>query len=206
MSTRTLTRLPLYLGYLKKRRPSKQTYISAKAIADGLGLNEVQVRKDLAAVSDGGHPRVGYDHNALIRDIDKVFSGFSEASAALVGAGNLGKALLSMEYGLNISAVFDVDEKNIGTTIGGKNVLSVDLIEEVCRQEDIRIGIIAVPGFLARYVCDRLVDGGIQAILNYSPTCLQATGDVLVQNENISVSFAVLSKLLMERCFEAQQK
>ena len=160
----------------------------------------MQVRKDLAAVSDSGHPRLGYDLEELIRDLDRAFSGFNAAGVILIGTGDLGRALMSEEFGLNIFAVFDVDERNVGRIIGGRKVLPPGKIAEVCNEKGVRLGIIAVPGTQAPLACRHLVEGGVRAILNYSSACLHTPRNVLVQNENISVSVAVLSKLLMDRC------
>ncbi len=160
----------------------------------------MQVRKDLAAVSDGGQPRVGYDFKELMRDLDRAFSGFNAAGAVLVGTGHLGRALLSEEYGLNIAAVFDVEARNVGRIVSGRKVLPLDRLAEICNESGVRLGIITVPGELAPLACRYLVEGGVRAILNYSPACLRAPRNVLIQNENITVSLAVLSKLLMDRC------
>ncbi len=161
------------------------------------------MRKDLATVSGGGQPRIGYNLLALIDDLDRTFSGFNTTSAALVGAGDLGRALLSAEYGLNIAAVFDVDDRTVGRVVGGRKVLGPNVISDICRQKGLRLGIIAVSGNDAPRVLERLVEGGVRAILNYSPVCLRAPGNVLVQNENMAVSVAVLSKLLMDHYSDA---
>lgn len=203
VSKQTLQRLPLYFNYLKTRSKEDISNISAPIIADSLNLNEVQVRKDLALVSNGGRPKTGYKINELIEDI-KSFLGYDNVNEAiLVGAGHLGKALLSYkgfdEYGLNIVAALDVDETLVGTTVNGKQILSVEKMKDLCKRLNVHIGIITVPPESAQLVCDMLIESGILAIWNFSSTHLSVPKHILVQNENIATSLAVLSKHLAEK-------
>lgn len=205
---RTLQRLPLFLKYLRSLPKDGATNISATTIADALGLNDVQVRKDLASVSSGGRPRIGYITRDLIYDIEQ-FLGYSDLrSAVLVGAGDLGRALLSYkgfaEYGLDIVAAFDVAQSVIGTDINGKPVLPDEKLRDLCVRMKIRIGIITVPASEAQAVCDMLVDSGILAVWNFAPVSLKVPGHVLVQNENMACSLAVLSKYLTKQLLESQ--
>ena len=123
-------------------------------------------------------------------------------SAVLVGAGSLGNALLSYKgfgsYGLDIVAAFDSDDDIIGKEICGKKVLPVDKLSEMCRRLNIHIGIIAVPESQAQTVCDQLVAGGVLAIWNFAPVHLSVPKNILVQNENMAASLAILSKHLKE--------
>ena len=113
ISKSVLKRLPNYLAYLKTIPDGGSPYISATALATALGMGEVQVRKDLAMVSDGGRPKVGYLREGLIDDIQQFLGYDNLNDAVLIGAGKLGRALLSytgfQEYGLNILAAFDVN-------------------------------------------------------------------------------------------------
>lgn len=115
ISKKTLARLPLYLGYLREQKGGDQPYISATTIADALGLNQVQVRKDLALISSGGKPKVGYRISELEADIERFLGYDNINSAVIVGAGHLGKALMSYvgfkQYGLEIIAAFDSDRR-----------------------------------------------------------------------------------------------
>jgi len=202
----TLHRLPLFLEYLKSLPKGGASNISATAIADALGLNDVQVRKDLASVSGGGRPKIGYITEDLIFDIEQ-FLGYGNANSAVIaGAGNLGRALLSCkgfaEYGLDIVAAFDSDPSIVGTFVNGKQVLDAEKLQDLCGRLKIRIGIITVPDFEAQAVCDMLVDGGVLAVWNFTPVHLKVPGHVLVQNENMACSLAVLSKHLTQQLFE----
>ena len=203
ISIQTLQRLPLYLQYLRALSPEKDKNISAKALGNALGFGEIQVRKDLSSVSDGGKPKLGYCTSELIRAIE-VFLGYDNVNdAVLVGAGKLGKALLSYHgfraYGLNIVAAFDSDSEVCGTDESGKQILPMSKMENLCRRMKIELGIITVPAKDAQSVCDILVKSGIKAIWNFAPTHLDVPKGVILKNENIAASLAVLSKNLAQK-------
>lgn len=203
ISKQLLQRLPLYLNYLKNYA-DKDGYISAPLIANAMRLNEVQVRKDLAAVSSsGGKPKIGFATGQLIRDIEK-FLGYDNVNEAVIaGAGRIGSALLAnpgfSEYGLKILMGFESDEKLIGTDIAGKQILHIDKLTDVCKRLKIHIGIITVPAESAQEVCDKMVAGGILAIWNFAPVHLNVPDHVVVQNQNMAASLAILSKHLREK-------
>jgi len=202
ISQQTLQRLPIYLGYLKSLMPELPVNISAGSIAQALGYGEVRVRKDLAAVSMGGRPKLGFVTAELMIDIKRYLGCDNIDSAVLVGAGKLGKALLSykgfLEYGLEIVTAFDADPKVAGKCVNGKPILPSDCLEDFCTKESIRIGIIAVPSDRAQSVCDRLIAAGVLAVWNFAPVHLKVSEPVLVQNENLAASLAILSKHLVE--------
>ena len=203
VSTQTLQRLPLYLNYLRSLPKGKSENISATAIADALRLGDVQVRKDLALVSSGGRPKVGYVTRELTSDIENFLGYHDVETAVLVGAGDLGHSLLSYDgfsgYGLEIAAAFDRDPALVGTTIAGKRGLSMEKLVDLCCRMQIHMGIIAVPGGEAQAVCDTLVSSGVLAIWNFAPVRLDVPEDVLVRNEDLAGSLAVLAKRLAER-------
>ena len=203
ISIQALQRLPLYLQYLRAFPAEKETYISAKTLANALGFGEIQVRKDLAAVSDGGKPKLGYQASELIRDIE-MFLGYDNVNdAVLVGAGRLGRALLSYQgfksYGLNIVAAFDRNSEICGQSESGKQILPLSKMENLCRRMKVEIGIITVPAQEAQSICDMLVGSGIRAIWNFAPVHLNVPKDVILKNENMAASLAVLSKSLTEK-------
>ncbi len=202
ISRQTLQRLPQYLNYLRALPPETGN-ISATALAQAMGLGDVQVRKDLAAVSDRGRPKVGYDTAGLIHDIEEFLGYDNVDSAVVVGAGNLGRALLSYEgfsdYGLDVVAAFDSDYTKQGVTEKGKRIFPISRLGELCQRMQVKIGIIAVPTAAAQKVCDTLIEAGVLAIWNFSPTHLVVPEEVLVQNENMAVSLAVLSQHLSEK-------
>ena len=203
ISRATLKRLPTYLSYLKALPSEASANISATALAAGLHMGEVQVRKDLALVSDGGRPKIGYNREHLIADIENFLGYGNSNDAVLIGAGKLGRALLGYggfaEYGLNIVAAFDANDTLIGTTNGGKPIMHLSRLGEVCQRYKIKIGIITVPAEYAQGVCDLLIENGILAIWNFAPKHLNVPDGILVQNENMAASLALLSKHLNER-------
>ena len=168
-------------------------------IARGLLLGEVMVRKDLAMVSGGGKPRVGYRRVKLIRDLERHLGQDDFTNAVLIGAGKMGRALLDYggfeEFGIKILAGFDCNE-NVILTNKNKSVLSIKLIEEFCAEHNVRIGIITVGMGSAQEVCDKLVACGIKAIWNFAPCALNVPDDVIIKQENLALSLAHLNSQL----------
>lgn len=205
ISRATLRRLPTYLAYLKALPDEGSAYISATALAAGLHMGQVQVRKDLALVSNSGRPKVGYPRRVLISDLERFLGYGSTNDAVLIGAGKLGRALLGYsgfaEYGLNIVAAFDADDAVVGTSNSGKPIMHLSRMPDVCRQNRIRIGIITVPAEQAQTVCDLLIENGIMAVWNFAPKHLNVPEGILVQNENMAASLALLSKHLSEHIY-----
>lgn len=205
VSPAVLERLPTYLSYLRSV-PADVINISSASIARALGLGEVLVRKDLAAICDIGKPKVGYCVTELICVIEG-FLGYNRTDAAIiVGAGKLGQALLDYDgfsnYGMNIIAAFDIKPEVTGITPGGKPVLALSELPAFCREHNIRIGIITVPAARAQEACDLMIDCGIRAVMNFAPIHLTARKSVLIKNENIAISLALLSKRYTEQLNE----
>ena len=192
ISKAVLRRLPGYLSFLKGLEVQ---YISATAIAAALNMGEVQVRKDLAAVSGGGRPKVGYERMGLMEDISRFLGYDNTTDAILIGAGKLGQALLGYSgfdaYGLNILAAFDA--KPTADEAEGKPILPVSDLEKFCKTHSVLMGIITVPADAAQEACDRLIACGIKAVWNFAPVHLEVPSNILVQNENMATSLAVLS-------------
>ncbi len=205
ISKAVLKRLPAYLAYLKSVPETASPNISATALAAALGMGEVQVRKDLAMVSSGGRPKVGYNRLNLIDDIEQFLGYDNTNDAVLIGAGKLGQALLDYKgfdaYGLNILAAFDVNPA-VAKTGEGKPILPMEELEAFCRKNKVLMGIITVPAAHAQGVCDALVKSGIKAIWNFANTHLEVPGNILVQYENMATSLAVLSMHLQAQIKE----
>ena len=204
ISKNSLKRLPFYMNYLKEMKLEGRTHISSTVIAKGLSLNDVQVRKDLALVSrTGGKPKNGYEIDELINDIELFLGCRNNNLSILVGVGSLGHALLGYkgfeEYGLSIVGAFDSNEKVIGTLIKGVPVMRMSEITNFCSEKKVNIAIITVPAQYAQEVCDILVEAGIKAIWNFAPTKLDVNDDIIVQNENMASSLAILSRHLNEK-------
>ena len=205
ISKSVLKRLPGYLAYLKGLSDNASPYISATALANALGMGEVQVRKDLAMVSDGGRPKIGYLRESLIDDIEQFLGYDNTTDAVLIGAGKLGQALLDYTgfdaYGLNILAAFDT-KPSLEMTEGGKPIFHISQLESFCRTHKVLMGIITVPQQHAQDVCDLLIANGIKAIWTFAPVHLEVPSNILVQHENMATSLAVLSMHLQAQIKE----
>lgn len=199
ISISTLRRLPVYLNFLKGL-PDEQVNVSATAVAAGLKFGQVQVRKDLGAVSGAGKPKVGYNRLELIATLENYLGYRDVKKAVLVGAGKLGEALMGYsgfkDYGLDIVAAFDV--KGCGKVVSGKPVYDIDVLKAFCKKENIKIGIITVPAFAAQSVADKMKDSTIKAVWNFAPVHLNLPPDMLVHDENMAASLALLTKQLEE--------
>ena len=200
-SQSTLKRLPFYLELLKQKRRQNEEYISSSQVAKELNLHDVQVRKDLATASKlGGKPKIGYEINELIRDLEDYLGCYRVNKAILVGVGSLGKALLGYkgfkDYGLEIIEAFDSYSGIIGNEIKGVKVSSMDKLASCVKENNIHIGIITVPAQYAQNVCDLLVEAGVNAIWNFAPIMLKVKEGVILQSENMASSLAVLSRHL----------
>ena len=190
----TLGRLPQYLEYLRSLPEIRRT-ISATAIARALSLGDVQVRKDLAAVSGAGKPKIGYETDKLIADIESHLGYERLTNAVLVGAGKLGRALLDYDgfedFGVKIIAGFDCNETVLKK--GAKEILPIRNIEAYCREHGVKLGIITVGQGSAQDVCDKLVECGIEAIWNFAPISLKVPSGILLKQENLALSLAYLN-------------
>ncbi len=205
ISKSVLKRLPGYLSYLKSIPEDASVYISATALANALDMGEVQVRKDLAKVSAGGRPKIGYLRESLIEDISRFLGYDNTTDAVLIGAGKLGQALCGYSgfgaYGLNILAAFD-SSPAADITEEGKPIYSMSHLQSFCRTHQVLMGIITVPADHAQMVCDQLISCGVKAIWNFAPIHLDVPQGILVQNENMATSLAVLSMHLQAQIKE----
>jgi redox-sensing transcriptional repressor len=200
VSVPTLRRLPVYHDYLKRLLQGKTTSVSCTQIAEALNLVPIQVRKDLQVIELEGKPRVGFQITELMRAIEDFLGWNNTADAFLVGAGNLGSALLGYrgfaEFGLNIVAGFDVHPDKIGSEVRGKKILSIKKMPDLVRRMKIRIGILTAPAEEAQNLAQMMVDAGIQAIWNFAPVRIQVPPHIIVQHENLASSLAVRSSKL----------
>lgn len=197
ISKSAMVRLPVYLHYLNTLESESDATISSGAIAKAVGYGEVLVRKDLATVSGSGKPKIGYVISELVTHLQEALDCLSVKNAIIVGAGRLGCALLSYEgfteYNLCIKAAFDADIAKATADINGKRILPMAAMKSFCREENISIGIIAVPEKEAQSVCDELIECGVKAIWSFAPTRLSLPDGIKIKEENMASSLAVLS-------------
>ena len=195
----SLQRLPVYLNYLKAL-PDDRQYISSGNIAEALGMGEVLVRKDLAYTAAVGRPRVGYLVKELISALEEFLCCNGSRKAVLVGAGALGRAVLSYggfkNYGIEIVAAFDSDEKKIGASVADKPVYDIAEAESEINKIGAELAVICVPAQYAQEVADRLIKCGIRAILNFAPVLIRTGSGVVVRNIDVAANLAVLSSMI----------
>lgn len=200
ISKATLGRLPHYLQLLRELSDDNVPSISATVIAKKLSLGEVQVRKDLSAVSGAGKPKVGYKTVDLIKSIEAYLGQGDMTNAVLVGAGKLGKALLEFDdfedYGVKIIAAFDCNETAIRYN-RSIEILPMNDFDSFCKKNNVKIGIITVGAGSAQDVCNRMIESGIMAIWNFAPCNLEVPDGILIKQERLALSLAYLNNKLV---------
>lgn len=201
----TVRRLPSYLHELEKMQEVGLKDVSGTVLAGKLGLEPIQVRKDLAITGITGKPRVGFEVKPLIKAINKFLGWTNTKQAILVGVGQLGSALLAYEgfehYGLKLIAAFDSNPNVIGQEKSGIEILDIKDLAGIIKRLHVNVGVVTVPGNKAQAITDALVDAGIRAIWNFAPITLSVPNSVAVQNEDLASGLAVLS-LKLDRFLE----
>jgi redox-sensing transcriptional repressor len=186
-----IERLSIYLTCLVEFREEGYEEITSQELGECVGINPAEVRRDLGKFGAFGKKGVGYNIDVLISAIERILGAEKEHKIALVGAGNLGSALVEYEglrrHGFNIVAVFDRDMRKVGKKIGGIEVQHVNELKRVIRKKKIEVGIIAVPEEAAQVVADSLVSAGVKVIVNYAPIHITVPRGVKVHNTNPAV-------------------
>jgi redox-sensing transcriptional repressor len=199
----SLRRLPQYHRYLVDLEATGIQMVSCSLIGRDLRCLPIQVRKDLQFTGIIGKPKIGYSVRELITSIESFLGWNNVNEAFLVGAGNLGTALLGHErfsrFGLQIVAAFDTDASKVDQWIRGKAVLSLDKLADLARRMSVHLGIITTPPDSAQIVANEMVKGGIQAIWNFAPVKLNVPEEIIVHNEDLYSSLASLSCKLAKR-------
>ena len=184
-------RLSRYLQVLTQARKMGKTRISSQEIAEYTNINATQIRRDLSNFGRFGKRGVGYSIDGLLGEIRKILRTQGQHNIALVGAGRLGQAIAGSpifgEHGITIAAVFDTDERKIGSPIGNVDVTDYRRLRDVIRDKNIVVGVLAVPADGAQQAADDLVDAGVRIIFNYSEALLDVPGDVTVHTSNPAV-------------------
>ncbi len=195
ISSETVRRLPVYLRGLLLLADQEQTSVSSKELASLLGVNPWQIRKDFSYFGDFGTRGVGYDVENLIKQIKKILRLDNGNKVALVGVGNLGRAVMAYpgfkRYGFEIVAAFDTDKKKIGKKAGKLEIEDVASIHSLKRRK-VTLAAIAVPREVAQEIAGSLVDAGIKGILNFSPKHVTVPKKVKVITIDIAMDLARL--------------
>ncbi|HVT88034.1 MAG TPA: redox-sensing transcriptional repressor Rex [Tepidisphaeraceae bacterium] len=190
-------RLSLYLRQLEAFKRKDQQTISSKQLGESLGLTDAQVRKDLAYFGQFGHPGIGYHVDDLISQVRHILGTDKTWNVVLVGAGNLGRALIAyhgfQEKGFNLAAVFDNDPNKIGKKLGEFTIRPLDELQNTVRTHSIKLAMLAVPAAVAQDVADNMVDAGVRGLLNFAPVSLHLPRDVALYSVDLAVSLEQLA-------------
>ena len=190
-------RLSLYLRQLETFKRRDRRTISSKQLGESLNLTDAQVRKDLAYFGQFGHPGIGYRVEDLIAQVKKILGTDKVWNVLLVGAGNLGRALMAYKgfnaKGFRLSNVFDASPQIVGRKMGPFTVQPMTELEETIRKNQTRLAMIAVPAETAQQVVDQLVAAGVRGILNFAPTSVNVPPHIALNAVDLSVQLEQLS-------------
>ncbi|WZO96993.1 redox-sensing transcriptional repressor Rex [Isosphaeraceae bacterium EP7] len=196
-------RVSLYLRQLELFQRQGLITISSNQLGTSLTISDAQVRKDLAFFGQFGHPGVGYRIEELIDALRRILGIDREWPSALVGLGNLGRALIRYRgfrsRGFHIVALFDNDPSKIGETIDGMVVHPLDSMAKVVQSLNISLAVLAVPAEVAQAVADQVVASGIVGLLNFAPLPLVVPPGVSVVGVDLSVQFEHLAYKVQNR-------
>jgi len=192
LSLGVAARLSRYLQVLTQARKMGRETISSQELSEYTHINPTQIRRDLSGFGKFGKRGVGYNVESLVAEIRKILRTAGQHNIALFGAGHLGQAIASSaifaDHGFQVVAVFDVDEEKVGTEIGDVVVRPLDGdLAKVVAEEEVVVGVLAVPAASAQEVADRLVEAGVKIIFNYSEQLLQVPPEVTVHTSSPAV-------------------
>jgi redox-sensing transcriptional repressor len=191
LSLGVAARLSRYLQVLTQARKMGKETISSQELSEYTHVNSTQIRRDLSGFGKFGKRGVGYNVDSLVSQIRKILRTSGQHNIALFGAGHLGRAIASSDifadHGFRVVAMFDTDRAKIGEQINGVGVRHVDDLKQVVEDEDIVVGVLAVPTAAAQELADQLVDAGVKIIFNYSEALLQVPPEVTVHTSSPAV-------------------
>jgi redox-sensing transcriptional repressor len=191
LSLGVAARLSRYLQVLTQAKKMGKETISSQELSDYTHVNSTQIRRDLSGFGKFGKRGVGYNVDSLVSQIRKILRTAGQHNIALFGAGNLGRAIASSDifadHGFQMVAIFDTDPSKVGTEVGGQTVRPVENLEQIVKDEDIVVGVLALPGAAAQAMADELVAAGVKIIFNYSEALLQVPPEVTVHTSSPAV-------------------
>lgn len=193
----TVARLPLYLRALNGMAERGTPTVSSEDLAAAAGVNSAKLRKDLSHLGSYGTRGVGYDVQYLIYQISRELGLTQDWAVAIVGVGNLGRALANYggfaSRGFRIAGLFDADPQIVGDRIAGLTVEHIDELEAVIKKRAVSIVVIATPASAAQQVCDRVIAAGVTSILNFAPVVLSVPDGVDVRKVDLSIELQILA-------------
>lgn len=193
----TVARLPVYLRALHALSERAVATVSSEELAEAAGVNSAKLRKDLSHLGSYGTRGVGYDVEYLIYQISRELGLTQDWAIAIVGVGNLGRALANYggfaSRGFRVAALLDADPAMVGEIIAGTTVEHVDALERAVKERGVAIAVIATPAPAAQTVCDRLVNAGVTSVLNFAPVVLSVPDGVDVRKVDLSIELQILA-------------
>jgi redox-sensing transcriptional repressor len=191
LSLGVAARLSRYLQVLTQAKKMGKETISSQELSDYTHVNSTQIRRDLSGFGKFGKRGVGYNVESLVSQIRKILRTAGQHNIALIGAGHLGQAIASSDifadHGFRVVAIFDVDSAKVGRSIGNQQVRHIDELRRVVEDEEIVVGVLAVPGSAAQGLADELVQAGVKIIFNYSDALLAVPPEVTVHTSSPAV-------------------
>jgi redox-sensing transcriptional repressor len=192
LSLGVAARLARYLQVLTKAKKEGKETISSQELSAFTQVNSTQIRRDLSGFGKFGKRGVGYNVDGLVSQIRKILRTAGQHNIALFGAGHLGRAIASSDvfadHGFRVVAIFDADPEKIGTEVGSSlRVRDVSTLRQVVEEEDIVVGVLAVPNAAAQALADQLVKAGVKIIFNYSEALLRVPPEVTVHTSSPAV-------------------
>src|SRR6188768_3033056 len=188
LSLGVAARLSRYLQVLTQARKMGRETISSQELSEYTHINPTQIRRDLSGFGKFGKRGVGYNTEFLVAEIRKILRTSGQHNIALFGAGHLGQAIASSDifadHGFRVVAIFDSDPKKIGTKIGAQTVRPIADLGQLVEDEDIVVGVLAVPTAAAQELADELVAAGVKIIFNYSEALLHVPPEVTVHTSS----------------------
>lgn len=193
----TITRISIYLRELTRLEIEGKKAVSSSELAELTDLTDTQVRKDLSYFGQFGISGTGYEVSPLKEAIKNILGKDRVLDVILVGAGNLGSALMSYpgfsEQGFRIKAAFDINTRKIGQKMTNVEIYDIEKVQDFVKKEKIKIAVLSVPAFSAQKITDTLVSSGIKCVLNFAPIVLKVPDDVLISNVDLSRELEIFS-------------
>jgi len=198
-----VSRLSLYLREIQHLIRDGRETTSSSELGRLLGFSDAQVRKDLAYFGHFGHPGIGYRCDELVAAVKRILGTDRDWPVVLVGTGNLGHALLGYKgfgrQGFRIVAAFDVDSEKVGTSIEGVQIHHLDQLPAIAKEQNVKLGMIAVPAAAAQTVADRLVAVGVEGIVNFAPVTINLPDSVSHVGVDLAIELEQLSFAVANR-------
>lgn len=193
----TMKRLPLYYRYFKQEEVNGNDRVSSQKISEALDIDSATIRRDFSYFGELGRKGYGYNVGSLLRFFMEDIQGNDVKNVILLGAGNLGSALLNYKFSnihdkMNIVGAFDNKESLIGETINETEIFHVNDLEEIITNKEVEVAIMTVPIDVGQATADRLEEAGIKGILNFTPIRLTTSENISVHNIDLGVELQAL--------------